>query len=85
MLICLQICSLSVKLTKTVLVNYSDNLQVNFSSYTSLRERDWEALISLFDRDDSDEIEAEITNKLVWLVPEPCWEDNPFEFLREFL
>jgi hypothetical protein len=68
-----------------VLVNYSDNLQVNFSSYTSLRERDWEALILLFDRDDSDEIEAEITSKLVWLVPEPCWEDNPFEFLREFL
>jgi len=66
-------------------VNYSDNLQVNFSSYTSLRERDWEALILLFDRDDSDEIEAEIKSKLVWLVPEPCWEDNPFEFLREFL
>lgn len=68
-----------------MLVNYSDNLQVNFSSYTSLRERDWEALILLFDRDDSDEIEAEIKSKLVWLVPEPCWEDNPFEFLREFL
>ncbi|MBD2570917.1 MULTISPECIES: hypothetical protein [Nostocaceae] len=66
-------------------MNYSDNLQVNFSSYTSLRERDWEALILLFDRDDSDEIEAEIKSKLVWLVPEPCWEDNPFEFLREFL
>jgi hypothetical protein len=26
----------------------------------SLRERDWEALTSLFDRDDSDEIEDEI-------------------------
>jgi hypothetical protein len=51
----------------------------------SLRERDWEALTSLFDRDDSDEIEEEIKRKLVWLVPEPCWEDNPFEFLREFL
>jgi hypothetical protein len=66
-------------------VNYTDNLQVNLSSYTTLRERDWEALDSLFDRDDSDEIEAEIKSKLVWLVPEPCWEDNPFEFLREFL
>ncbi len=68
-----------------MLVNYSDNLQVNSSPYTSLRERDWEALILLFDRDDSDEIEAEIKSKLVWLVPEPCWEDNPFEFLHEFL
>jgi len=51
----------------------------------SLRERDWEALTSLFDRDDSDEIEDEIKSKLVWLVSEPCWADNPFEFLREFL
>jgi hypothetical protein len=58
---------------------------VNVSSLNSLRERDWEALTSLFDRDDSDEIEDEIKSKLVWLVPEPCWEDNPFELLREFL
>lgn len=66
-------------------MNYSNNLQVNVSSLNSLRERDWEALTSLFDRDDSDEIENEIKSKLVWSVPEPCWEDNPFEFLREFL
>ncbi|ADI64807.1 conserved hypothetical protein ['Nostoc azollae' 0708] len=85
MLICQEIYSLLYKLTKNVLVNYSNHLQVNFSSYSTLKERDWEALISLFERDDSDEIEAEIQSKLVWLVPEPCWEDNPFEFLREFL
>lgn len=66
-------------------MNYSDHLKVNFSSYSTLKERYWEALTSLFERDDSDEIEAEINNKLVWLVPEPCWEDNPFDFLREFL
>jgi hypothetical protein len=66
-------------------VNESHNLEVNVSPFNSLRERDWEALISLFDRDDSDEIEREIKSKLLWLVPEPCWEDNPFEFLREFL
>lgn len=68
-----------------MLMNYSNNVQVNFSSYGTLKERDWEALILLFERDDSDEIEAEIDSKLLWLVPEPCWEDNPFEFLREFL
>jgi hypothetical protein len=33
---------------------------VNVCSLNSLRERDWEALTSLFDRDDSDEIEDEI-------------------------
>ena len=66
-------------------MNYSNNLQLSVSPHNSLRERDWEALTSLFDRDDSDEIEKDIKSKLVWLVPEPCWEDNPFEFLREFL
>jgi|688.fasta_scaffold236338_2 hypothetical protein len=65
---------------KNLLVNYSNNLQVNVSSLNSLRERDWEALTSLFDRDDSNEIEDEIKSKLVWLVPEPCWADNPCEF-----
>lgn len=68
-----------------MLVNYPNDLQVESSPYSTLRERDWEVLNSLFDRDDSDEIEAEIKSKLVWLGPEPCWEDNPFEFLREFL
>jgi hypothetical protein len=73
-------------LTKTVLLDNTDNLHSNiFPSYTVLRERDWEALKSLFDRDDGEEIEADIKHKLSWLVPEPCWEDNPFEFLREFL
>jgi hypothetical protein len=68
-----------------MLGNYQDNLQVNVTSLNFLRDRDWEALLSLFDREDGDEIEDEIKSKLVWLVPEPCWEDNPFEFLREFL
>jgi hypothetical protein len=50
-----------------------------------LRERDWTALIELFDRDDGDEIEADIHSSLFWLIPEPCWEDDPFDFLREYL
>lgn len=66
-------------------MNYSNNLQVYPPSLTSLRERDWTALIELFDRDDVDEIEADINSSLFWLIPEPCWEDDPFDFLREFL
>jgi len=66
-------------------VNYSNNLQVYAPSLTSLRERDWTALIELFDRDDGDEIEADISGSLFWLIPEPCWEDDPFDFLREYL
>lgn len=69
----------------TLRVNYSNNLQVYAPSLTSLRERDWTALIELFDRDDGDEIEADIDRSLFWLIPEPCWEDDPFDFLREYL
>ncbi|MCC5655830.1 hypothetical protein LC608_02290 [Nostoc sp. XA010] len=66
-------------------MNYSNNLQVYPPCLTSLRERDWTALIELFDRDDVDEIEADIHRSLFWLIPEPSWEDDPFEFLREYL
>lgn len=51
-----------------------------------LRERDWKALVELFDRGDYDEIEAEINSKLLLMVPEPPWgKEDPFEFLREYL
>lgn len=50
-----------------------------------LKERDWRVLAELFEREDVDEIEADISNKLLFLIPEPCWEDDPFDFLREYL
>ena len=50
-----------------------------------LRERDWKVLTELFDRGDSDEIEANINSQLLWMIPEPCWEDDPFDFSREYL
>ncbi|NDJ23768.1 hypothetical protein GS682_19400 [Nostoc sp. B(2019)] len=66
-------------------MNYSNNLQVYAPSLMSLNERDWKALVDLFNRDDGDEIEADINSNLLWLTPEPCWEDDPFDFLREYL
>ncbi|MBD2663308.1 hypothetical protein B6N60_03181 [Richelia sinica FACHB-800] len=66
-------------------MNYINNISTPTPTITSLKDRDWEALTALFDRDDGDEIEADITSKLLFLIPEPCWEDNPFEFLREYL
>lgn len=51
----------------------------------SLREGDTKALAALFDREDSDEIETDISKYLRLLWPEPCWEDDPFDFLREYL
>lgn len=66
-------------------MNYPTNLHVYTPSLPSLRDRDWIALRELFDRDDGDEIEADIHTNLFWLIPEPCWEDDPFDFLREYL
>lgn len=50
-----------------------------------LNERDSKALLALFEREDIDQIEAEIDRNLLWLAPAPCWEDNPFDFLSEYL
>jgi len=50
-----------------------------------LNERDWKVLVELFDRKDSDEIEEDIKRKLSWMVPEPAWEDEPLDFLKEYL
>ncbi len=50
-----------------------------------LNERDTKELGALFEREDIDEIEADITKNLFWLSPALCWEDNPFDFLQEYL
>lgn len=50
-----------------------------------LRERDINALSDLFQRADMFEVEADINSRLLQLLPEPCWEDDPFDFVREFL
>lgn len=51
-----------------------------------LKERDTTALADLFEREDLDEIEADVTIHLHWLWPEPCWEEEPLDFfLEEYL
>ncbi|UBF25229.1 hypothetical protein K9N68_26985 [Kovacikia minuta CCNUW1] len=50
-----------------------------------LREQDLKALTAWFERDDMTEIAADVQQRLVQFAPEPCWEDDPFDFLREFL
>ncbi|UZQ56162.1 hypothetical protein OOK60_08960 [Trichothermofontia sichuanensis B231] len=50
-----------------------------------LRDRDIKALDTLFHYDGIEEVEADIAQVLLTLFPEPCWEDDPFEFLREYL
>jgi len=50
-----------------------------------LRERDVQALSQWFQRDDMYTIEADINQMLIQLLPEPCWDEETFDFLREFL
>ncbi|QLE56765.1 hypothetical protein [Nostoc sp. TCL26-01] len=66
-------------------VNYPINPQIYAPAFTSLKERDRKALIELFDRGDIDDIEADVNSNLLLMIPEPCWEDDPFDFLREYL
>lgn len=53
--------------------------------FVPLQERDEKAMEDLFERQDAEEIEANINKCLLWLWPEPCWEDDPFDFLSEYL
>ncbi len=50
-----------------------------------LRSRDLVELIGLFQQANMGEIEADLQRYLSLLCPEPCWEEDPLEFLREFL
>lgn len=66
-------------------MNYPLNAQIYAPVLTSLKERDWKVLLELFDKENMDEIEADINTNLLLMIPEPCWEDDPFDFLREYL
>lgn len=50
-----------------------------------LRERDLEAMQALFQLENMGEIEVDITQMLLRLWPEPCWDDSPLDFLKDFL
>lgn len=50
-----------------------------------LRGQDLQILKELFNQEGIEAIESDILENLEWRCPEPCWEDDPFEFLREYL
>ncbi|WP_199305944.1 hypothetical protein [Pseudanabaena sp. FACHB-2040] len=50
-----------------------------------LRSRDIQALVDIFAHDQLTEIEADIHQYLRRLYPEPCWDDEPYEFLQDFI
>ncbi len=59
--------------------------EVHAPPLAEFNQRDWKILLELFDRKDSDEIEDDINTTLSWMVPEPAWEDEPLDFLKEYL
>lgn len=59
--------------------------KANTTSLIPMNGQDLKALTSLFDREDVEEIVADVNNSLRSLLPEPCWDDNPFGFLGEYL
>ncbi len=65
------------------------NYKIAIDTYTPvlmpLKNRDWKVLVELFERADIEEIEANIHSNLLMMIPEPCWEDDPFDFLSEYL
>jgi hypothetical protein len=50
-----------------------------------LRPRDGRALDTFFKSDRIQEITLDIHQYLARAYPEPCWEDEPYEFLRGYI
>jgi hypothetical protein len=64
----------------------SRSLEVSHASpLAPLRARDREALDELFDGDDLSDIALDVHRYLSRIYPEPCWEDEPYEFLNGYI
>ncbi|MGK7891239.1 MAG: hypothetical protein AB4042_18070 [Leptolyngbyaceae cyanobacterium] len=50
-----------------------------------MHQRDRTILDDLFERDDMSDIHTEITDQLGKMVKEPCWDDDPYHFLSDYL
>jgi hypothetical protein len=50
-----------------------------------LRDRDKQVLLELFNQEGIEAIEQDIICNLLIRCPEPCWEDDSLEFLRDYL
>jgi hypothetical protein len=50
-----------------------------------LKERDSQALAGWFETDSMPEIEADVTRYLLLLWPEPCWDEDLYGFLHDYL
>ncbi|MBW4520841.1 MAG: hypothetical protein KME16_14205 [Scytolyngbya sp. HA4215-MV1] len=69
--------------------NIANNSTVRIDSFAAplapMRERDLKIMEAWFNQEKMHEIEADFTHYLLLLWPEPCWEDEVFSFLKEYL
>jgi len=64
----------------------SRSLDVNHASpLAPLRARDSQALDNIFEDEHLQAIALDIHRYLARTYPEPCWEDEPFEFLKGYI
>ena len=66
-------------------LDFSDLVSSYAAPLSPLRDRDLKTLSSFFEREDMHDIETDVIRNLLSRWPEPCWEDDPFDFLREYL
>ncbi|MEO0532854.1 MAG: hypothetical protein AAF215_03185 [Cyanobacteria bacterium P01_A01_bin.123] len=59
--------------------------KVHADPISPLRTQDWVALDDLFAHDQMTVAEPDILQNLDKLCPEPCWEEDPYEFLHGYL
>ncbi|MEO1593203.1 MAG: hypothetical protein AAFU71_18205 [Cyanobacteria bacterium J06632_22] len=50
-----------------------------------LRDRDEIALTEIFKAEQLEDALTDVQNRLSHLYPEPCWEDDPYEFLHGYV
>ncbi len=58
---------------------------VHASPLVGLPHRDLIVLQDWFDREDMDEITANVGDRLSQLCPEPCWDEHSYDFLGDLL
>lgn len=58
---------------------------IHASPLTDLPQRDLIVLQDWFDREDIEEITANVCDRLAQLCPEPCWDEHSYDFLGNLL
>lgn len=68
------------------LIRTSRSLEISHASpLAPLRTRDSQALDDLFDVDNLQEMTLDVHRYLARTYPEPCWEDEPYDFLNGYI